>query len=70
MQVNNVNNAYFLNVSLMFYVTRTRVWSVGHDTYPSVGHEKSENWGHGDTVLFLDTGTGTHCSVLINKYGK
>ena len=50
------------------YVTPTRVRSVGHDTYPSVGLGNYENWGHGDTVLFLDTGTGTHRSILINKY--
>ena len=48
------------------YVTRTRVWSVGHDTYPSIGLGK----GHRDTFLFLFTGTGTHHSILINKYGK
>ena len=28
-----------------------------------------KNWGHGDTILFLDTGTGTHRSIQINKYG-
>ena len=54
----------------VFYVTRTRVRSVGHDTYLSVGLGNYENWGHGDTVLFLDTGTGTRRIILINKYGK
>ena len=54
----------------MSYVTRTRVRSVGHDTYLIVGLGNFENWGHGDTVLFLDTGTRTHRSILINKYGK
>ena len=52
------------------YLTRTQVRSVGHDTYPSVRLGNFENWGHGDTVLFLDTGTGTRRSILIKKYGK
>ena len=52
------------------YLTRTQVRSVGHDTYPSVGLGNFENWGHGDTVLFLGTGMGTHCSIQINKYDK
>ena len=55
---------------VVIYVTRTRVRSVGHDTYPSVGLGNFENWGHGDIVLFLDRGTRTHRSTLINKYDK
>ena len=55
---------------LTCYVTRTRVRSVGHDTYPSVGLGNFENWGHRDTVLFLDTGMETLRVILINKYGK
>lgn len=40
------------------------------DTYPSVGLEKSENWGHKDTVLFVDTGMGKRHNTIINKHGK
>lgn len=45
-------------LQIISYVT-TRVQSVKHDKYPSVGLEKFKNWGHGDTVIFLDAGTGT-----------
>lgn len=52
------------------YVTRTLVQHIGRDTYPSAGLRNFENWRHGDTVLFLDTGKGTCRSLLINNYGS
>ena len=48
------------------YVTGTRVRSVGHHTYLSVGLENFDNWGHIDTVLFSDMDMGTRHHILIN----